>query len=394
MSKVARGLLSARYAPPLSLDEGGNSTVIAQERYAVAPRMFKHLVGKGHREFSSGKQQDASEYFQYLLSQVQRAERVALTSRMRAPANTIDTPSIFFFELEQRYECQVTGQVKYVSGQQTCQNIWELSIPLDAAINTDEVEGHRERKRKREEMLCTEAPVGSIGQTLRKQVDDEEPKLVVPFQACIDKFFSPELVEYRNPSLRASPSSPSPLVPAKRTCSFKNFPRYIMVKLGRYYVDATWTMRKIDAEVPVPDSIDLSPYASGGGMQQGEVPIPEDGAAPSPSPSQAAGSGEVVTPNEEIVAQLMSMGFSENGCRRAAIATQNVNADVAMEWVLEHMEDQDSNDPPAPSLPPPSTGGEAYDEESLAILSSFGYSELQCKASLKATGGSVERYVP
>lgn len=33
----------------------------------VAPRMFKHLVGHGHSEFSSGRQQDAAEYMQHLL---------------------------------------------------------------------------------------------------------------------------------------------------------------------------------------------------------------------------------------------------------------------------------------------------------------------------------------
>ena len=33
----------------------------------VAPRMFKHLVGQGHAEFSSGRQQDAAEYMQHLL---------------------------------------------------------------------------------------------------------------------------------------------------------------------------------------------------------------------------------------------------------------------------------------------------------------------------------------
>ena len=34
-------------------------------------------------------------------------------------------------------------------------------------------------------------------------------------------------------------------------------------------------------------------------------------------------------PSDEIVAQLVSMGFSENGSKRAALATQNTNADVS-----------------------------------------------------------------
>lgn len=37
---------------------------------AVRPLSFKALVGRGHAEFSSARQQDAMEYFQYLLEQV------------------------------------------------------------------------------------------------------------------------------------------------------------------------------------------------------------------------------------------------------------------------------------------------------------------------------------
>jgi uncharacterized UBP type Zn finger protein len=46
-----------------------------------------------------------------------------------------------------------------------------------------------------------------------------------------------------------------------------------------------------------------------------------------------------------IVAQLMAMGFSENGSRRAALATSNAGADAAMEWVFAHMEEPGFNDP-------------------------------------------------
>ena len=36
-------------------------------------------------------------------------------------------------------------------------------------------------------------------------------------------------------------------------------------------------------------------------------------------------------------------------CKRAALATKNSNPEAAMEWVLQHMEDADFNEP----LPPP-----------------------------------------
>ena len=37
--------------------------------------MFKALVGRGHAEFSSARQQDAPEFFLHLLAAIERAER-------------------------------------------------------------------------------------------------------------------------------------------------------------------------------------------------------------------------------------------------------------------------------------------------------------------------------
>ena len=54
-------------------------------------------------------------------------------------------------------------------------------------------------------------------------------------------------------------------------------------------------------------------------------------------------------PDAAIVQQLVSMGFSENGSKRAALAVNNSSPDEAAEWVFAHMEDADFNDP----LPPP-----------------------------------------
>ncbi|CAN0049404.1 unnamed protein product, partial [Sphacelaria rigidula] len=51
-----------------------------------------------------------------------------------------------------------------------------------------------------------------------------------------------------------------------------------------------------------------------------------------------------VVPDEELVAQLVAMGFQENGCKRAAVAVNNSSAEMAMNWVLEHMGDADFND--------------------------------------------------
>lgn len=74
MSKVASSLLSGKYSSPTppepdtpTLPSKTNKTERDDGLVVVTPRMFKHLVGHGHSEFSSGRQQDAAEYMQHLL---------------------------------------------------------------------------------------------------------------------------------------------------------------------------------------------------------------------------------------------------------------------------------------------------------------------------------------
>ncbi|CAE7498314.1 UBP14, partial [Symbiodinium microadriaticum] len=296
MSKLATALLGDRYVTPspaaravVSAEESAPPE-LQLEKFTVAPRMFKHIVGRGHRDFSSGRQQDASEYFQFLLDQIDRTERTAL-GRMGAPHDALSTPSVFKFELEERYQCSVTGQVRYMCGSQTAQNVLELRIPLNRAVNREEVAAHQlERKRKLTE--CS----GKADDTNISASCDEDPKLVVPFAACLESHFAEDTVEYRNPSLGPD----SPMTPAMKSIRFGNFPRYLMIKLGRYYVDTDWTMKKIDAEVPVPERIDLSQLRARGGLQPNEVPM----ATPEEGSGDSAGTAEMFAelPDEGIVA--------------------------------------------------------------------------------------------
>ena len=95
------------------------------------------------------------------------------------------------------------------------------------------------------------------------------------------------------------------------------------------------------------------------------------------------------------------MGFSENGCKRAAVAVGNSSAEAAMEWVFGHMEDANFHEP----LPPPGVeqppagagggggggGGGGADPEAIAMLSGMGFTEHQAKGALAATSGNLER---
>eukprot|EP00951_Prasinocladus_malaysianus_P018108 scaffold143861_cov22-Prasinocladus_malaysianus.AAC.1 len=61
--------------------------------------------------------------------------------------------------------------------------------------------------------------------------------------------------------------------------------------------------------------------------------------APQPEVAESAQPAAAAPePSPEIVSQLMSMGFSKNGSKRAALATGNSSAEASMEWVFAHME--------------------------------------------------------
>ena len=49
--------------------------------------------------------------------------------------------------------------------------------------------------------------------------------------------------------------------------------------------------------------------------------------------------------NEALLQQLVDMGFSVEGCKRALINTGNNDVEAAMNWVFEHQGDPDFDTP-------------------------------------------------
>jgi ubiquitin carboxyl-terminal hydrolase 5/13 len=108
---------------------------------------------------------------------------------------------------------------------------------------------------------------------------------------------------------------------------------------------------------------------------------------PAASPEAAAPRGPV--PDAAIVSSLSAAGFSENACKRAAVAVGNSDAEAAMNWLLSHMEDADINDP-LPRADGNAVSNEG-DPESVVMLTAMGFTERQANAALKSCNGSVER---
>lgn len=215
-------------------------------------------------------------------------------------------------------------------------------------------------------------------------------ELEVPFSACLDASFASEVVEITNNAVLENGGRVAALMSTK----VKYFPKYLVIKLNRYYVDADWKLKKISAAVKMPESLNLTEWTSAG-LQPGETLIPEGASGPVEVDVEAARAVE-----DALTMQLVSMGFGENGSRRAArnTATSAGDVEVAMNWVLEHMGDPDFDAPIEPlgkasAGTTPVPAGDSFDPAAVEMLMSFGgFSETRVKKALRETGGDSERY--
>ena len=113
MGKLADGLLSGRYASS------------PEKTLGVTPSMFKTLIGKGHPEFSTMRQQDAQEFLQHILSTVEQKER----------SSGQDPSSSFRFLSEQRKQCLECEHVHYATIDTSCLMLRIPAVPLDELVD-------------------------------------------------------------------------------------------------------------------------------------------------------------------------------------------------------------------------------------------------------------------
>ncbi len=103
MAKLGHGLVSGSYSAPV--DESAEAHLRVPR--GIKPVSFKSLVGRGHPEFSTKRQQDAHEFLIYLFSLIERNQRTDLTTG--GQLNPLDS---FKFKLMDRFECSQSHQVQ------------------------------------------------------------------------------------------------------------------------------------------------------------------------------------------------------------------------------------------------------------------------------------------
>lgn len=128
-AKLGTGLWSGKYSSVAS-----NS--LESETTGISPVMFKNLIGKNHKDFSSKMQQDAQEFYLHVINEIGKHSRTETD-----PADALK------FVIEDRVECSASGKVKYTQRDEWC---LPLHIPLHMASNLAEVKEYEAKLKEAE----------------------------------------------------------------------------------------------------------------------------------------------------------------------------------------------------------------------------------------------------
>ena len=340
----------------------------------LAPRMFKRLVGEGHLEFSTARQQDAREFFEHCLEKFDkwqkegvRESRFFIDEQISTSSNTISSiSSEFQFETLERTVCGSSQKAGFKTSSQV---VLDLRVPREKAV---EIETTKEEEE------------ATASKRQKKEGEENVPApLEVPFAACLETYTQDSIVEdYYSPAIQGKTF-------ATRKTLLKTCPNVLVLCVNRYYVGDDWRPKKMDCVVNVPERLNIESLRVD---EKTDVdayePMPED----MNTDSNVNASPTAITADDTIVAQLVAMGFSENGSKRAAIATSNAGAEVAMEWVLAHSDDPDFNEPPTTTdtskFNDKSTNAASVSVEAISQLEAMGFSSSASRTALRVSGSN------
>jgi len=380
MSKLGCGLHSGKYskAPSEEMMELWNRKKPKIERKqkeeksnegpqkplqpGIKPRMFKKFIGKDHPEFKGTRQQDAHEFLQYFLTQIQQKER----------AGGADPTAVFNLQLEERHECNQCHQVKYASVKDS-----QIALPVVAVEDT---EGTEKLKKEHDKLV---AAAKEAGKPEPKKFDDK-----AYFPTTLEKCWG----AWSESSLEAKCTTCKKVTSRKKSTRFTVFPDVLVVQMQRF-VYTGWVPAKMEIDIVVDEQMDLSGLKAKG-LQAGEKEMPSD------SPAGGGGGSAAAEPkraNAEQVATVESMGFTKNQATRAVLAVENNGAERAIEWLMAHLDDANINDPieapKAAAAGGAAKGGDDAPADVVANLMGMGFDERRCRHALKQCGNNAERAV-
>lgn len=164
--KIGDGLLSGRYSAPRgqaspsqfpsdpkSTNSLAHDSPIPVFQEGVKPSSFKSLIGKGHEEFSTMRQQDSEEFFGHLVESIRRY------IKREGRASGDDPTEVFKFGLEQRLQCTECRRVRYRVEKM---DVLSLSVPKRELMDVDKDDKEKEDGKKYEEVELKECLDGLV----------------------------------------------------------------------------------------------------------------------------------------------------------------------------------------------------------------------------------------
>ncbi|SCU83958.1 LAMI_0C05534g1_1 [Lachancea mirantina] len=158
--------------------------------------------------------------------------------------------------------------------------------------------------------------------------ETEEP---LQFEQLIEKHFESEIVEFRCPKC-------SELTTVEKCSRFETFPDTLIINPSRIKLE-NWIPIKTNQELIIPgleledgNYLEMSNYKASKKGRDREFLLPED-------------KDTGFRPKEDYVNQLLEMGFTKNAATRALFSTGNDSTEAAMNWLFQHIEDSDVNEP-------------------------------------------------
>lgn len=338
-AKLGVGLWSGKYSSVADNTLDSDST-------GISPVMFKNLIGKNHKDFSSKMQQDAQEFLLHVISELEKHSR-----------NESNPADALKYTVEDRVECCASGKVKYTKRNEYC---LPLHIPLHLATNASEVREY--------DLKVAEAE--SRGQKIDPNLH-VQPR--ISLQCCLDRFGQSEIVEqFYSTAIKGQTT-------AKKTTRLATMPDYMILHLKKFTLREDWTCVKLDVAVEIPDILDLGTLRSTG-LQPNEELLPDLDKAP-PQPEL----------DEGIIAQLADMGFPIGACKRAVFFTKNNGLEPATQWIMEHISDIGFGDPFV--QPGTDSNAKAFvpNTNGLEMLMGMGFNVEQATMALRETNNNIER---
>ena len=337
MSKIMYGLHSGIYSQKktrhLPATEENKEGEIEEYQDGIRPSSFKLYFGKGSEIFSSNKQQDALEYFNYLMEKMKKEEK---------GLNKFNPLELFEFDIQTRMECNSCHQVKYRSTRS-----WFLSLSVEDWKN-----------KKEETAKCT-------------------------MDEVLSKFLAPEILELDCPNCKKKSEW-------TKTQKVMNYPKYLIIVFQRFVFD--WVPVKLEVSFePILDNFDLK-LLSREHKKENEVII--DTTKEELAENEEV--EEEIKFNQEHVNYLLQSGIPELGAKWALYLSGN-EPEAALMLYVENSDNPDYKKPlPKVKVKKNKNnkdGEDNVDQNLVENLINMGFEKKKAIAALKLCNGNVNNAV-